>query len=477
MIPLENLYLTMIMTLALYLSILVVPLWIVWRLNLKRSTRILLTTGFLLAVAVVLALMFNSVKLGYGRHFLAMAIGQLEQNLRAEHPEQLLPALEKWRQSNQGLAGFHQVAEQRTADTESMDEVDARFAWRKYIAPLPHGTKVDYSSLSGWQARLKTENDMIRRVWSGRGRIITGKIRLADHGNLDLLAARTSFFPGGYFAKAVYPDRMLRIVAHGYRSLNLYLDPQTAAQSGVLDVGELTMVREASERLKTLTGKIRLPEGVAEAEASLTTGELPGVWQDDGYECAAPIHRPVAVKKVRNGETFQFTGLSEIPYELQWRAAGCDRKTLLILPESSIGPVCSQGIIELTPAAQITFAYRPWNAPQDGWKTVEILGDGTNDFRLTERRDELGNAIALNLHRDAASRLVQATFIWYPAYFDDYGKQTVGQWEEARKTGRLPHPATTMGQVLLRPGHLYRFRSEWKKVDLVFRVDGRFMTL
>ncbi len=321
--------------------------------------------------------------------------------------------------------------------------------------PMNSG-EVDYDKIPEFAKRIADLQEKISdSYWEGKGIIVTGQLQVEDAANLTGVASQTTFLADGVFAHPIYPlnERELQFFKSGYEPLAVWLDPNKHHPKR-LDLG--VIVLKKAKETYSLTFSLALPESVKEAKVKLQTGWPAPTWRDHGHECAAPIHRTVAEKTLRDKEPFHAGGLSGIPYELIITAPGCVQRTFYFTGNRPT----DFGEIVLSPTRSQTFRQRPFSGGPWEMTTLELNGKSS---LVVAPKDSLGNTVSLHLTPDLATDRILVFFPWHPVYFDDYGKVSPDILE-------LPQPKHYQGTMFFETGHLYRMKSKQQNIDKLIYV-------
>lgn len=245
------------------------------------------------------------------------------------------------------------------------------------------------------------------------GSVITGRLLLPRDAKV---AARTNLTGDGRFCAAVAKRRTLIFMAHGYEPLKV-TDAVPVADN-VFDADVRPFIRAKSEDLRTVKATLQTPSATGQAPAITCTLRLvnnASLFDDDGYAGGSPDIE-IASQKLAPGQSFAFSGLSRLPYQLAISAPGHIAQTLKIDLEQS-GTI-DFGTITLKRAATLHIDYRarvrrtggPWVGP-DSTQTADISCTGKSSLNFTDQRDKLGNTLSLRLlPKDEG---IEASFFFY----------------------------------------------------------------
>ena len=317
----------------------------------------------------------------------------------------------------------------------------------------------DYSKTPDFSARVSEEKQRISEWCNHDGVVVMGKLRLEGAEDGSGVASRAVISPDGVFVHALQPDerRELQFFKSGYEPLAIWLDPLDPKKrhAKVLDLGIVTMKKAVKTGAAEF--RIKLPAGVAAASITLKNDWPAPTREDWSHDGAAPIFKTTAERSAADGETVRFAGLSGIPYILTVTAPGCKKRVFYFKGDK----VVNLGEVALSKARKQTFRMRDFSGGE--WRNVTLELDGSTSL-VVAPNDELGNTVDVELTPDRGSPRVLADFMWRPVHFDDYGAVPP-------ETSPLPAPQTREGRRFLEPGHLYRMRSEMKKVDKLIYLE------
>ena len=315
----------------------------------------------------------------------------------------------------------------------------------------------DYSRTPEFSARVQREKQSIAKYWDGnRGVVVTGQLKVEGADDCSGVASRAVILPNGVFVHAIHPDRKreLQFFKSGYEPLVVWLDPRKRYPA-VLDLGVVTL----KKAVKTASAEFRLklPKEVDAASVELRNDWPAPTWRDWAHHCDAPLFKTAAKRRAADGETVRLAGLSGIPYILTVTAPGCEKRVFYFKGDK----VVNLGEVALSKARKQTFRMRDFAGSE--WRSVTLELDGSTSL-VVAPKDEFGNTVDVELTPDRGSPRVLAHFMWRPVYYDDYGAIPP-------ETSPLPEPQTREGRIFLEPGHLYRMRSEMKKVDKLIYLE------
>ena len=366
-------------------------------------------------------------------------------------------------------------------------EDDARARTERLKVPLPtQGDEVAASPPSSGRKPLPAKgadvdyggNPLFRRLYAqaqgqhklnhgGNGRIVKGKLLVEGQENsVQGVASKAVFAGDGLFVAPLYAGRILRFVKHGYEPLDIELPKQLNGLPGPdLDLGEQTLHRLPEDRTVAMHFELELPEGVPQARVELWTGELPSTWDDDGYDERARISA-LSGQALRGAGTVTFSGLTPMPYELRLAAPGCMfcRKAFDAASERDLGTIALQRI------RTATFRMAKYGSPE-ATQEMEVPVDGRAELVMADKPDQFGQYDGFRLTYQDATHL-GASFSYGPNFFDDYGAMGLEEFLELRRKGALPAPKTVKGRATLEAGHLYRFRCDMRKHDVLLLFSG-----
>lgn len=465
MISLEIIQIATLLSVAI---ILITFFYLIWRKPAKASGKIILSLILLFAIADFIYFVGTHDLNHYRFTAYRTCVRNLSKELNFNRDDKaLLAALSDWLENENGTVGdlnpvLFNLQPSGSAEHEYNSGDAIKYPvdeYSPYARPVPHqlppkGNSVDYSKIPGFAARVKIEQKQNDAYWKGNSVIVSGKIRLSGSMLPEGIAAHTSFLRDGVFAKCVYPGKSLNFVKSGYEPIFIYIAPDKKYPGQYLDMGELVMQKLPPEQQKQISFTLSGPQT---ADVYLVTGWQPGVFADDGHECAAPVRVSVENCKARRGEKMTFSGLSPIAYELILSAPGCVAKTkYFTIKKDNI----DFGVIHLMPSRKFTFRQRPFSAMKNtSWEEATLEINGRNELVIAPK-DELGNTVALSLTPDIRSDKILAGFSWSIPEWYDYGEIS-----QKALDGKLPEPKKSLRDKFLQQGHLYRFISDMKKVD------------
>jgi len=315
----------------------------------------------------------------------------------------------------------------------------------------------DYRKTPEFSAWVQREKQSIAKYWDGnRGVVVTGQLKVEGADDCSGVASRAVILPNGVFVHAIHPDRKreLQFFKSGYEPLAIWLDPRKRYPA-VLDLGVVTIKKAV--KTASVEFRLKLPKGGDAASVELKNDWPAPTWRDWGHHCDAPLFKTAAKLRAADGETVKLAELSAIPYTLTVTAPGCVRRVF----HFTGGKVSELGEIALNRTRIQTFRLREFSGGE--WQNVSLELDGSTSL-VVAPNDELGNTVDVELTPDRGSPRVLAHFMWRPVYYDDYGAVPP-------ETSPLPEPQTREGRRFLEPGHLYRMRSEMKKVDKLIYLE------
>lgn len=334
--------------------------------------------------------------------------------------------------------------------------------------PLPaKGRDVNYRQNVQFQKLYKEAQYQHNKIHGGNGRIVKGKLIVEGQGaSVNGVASKAVFAYDGLFVAPLYAGRTLRFVKHGYEPLDIELPKRLKGIPGPdLDLGEQVLHRLPEDKTVSVQFSLQLPEGVSQAQVELWTGELPSTWDDDGYDEHARISA-LSDKISQAAGKGGFSGLTPMPYELRITAPGCIfcKKAFDATTERDLGTI----VLERIRIA--TFQMATSKTP-DAWKEVKVPIDGKTKFVIADKPDQFGQYDGFSLSYQDETHL-EAFFIYWPNFFDDYGEMDKEKYLELNGRNALPAPKTVKGDTVLEVKHLYRFRCNMRKHDVLLLFSG-----
>jgi len=344
------------------------------------------------------------------------------------------------------------------------------------------------------QKAKKEKQTWIDSAWHGAGQVVVGRLRRQDPADSTPIVARTKVRDDGWFAAALYPSRKLSFRAHGSEPVDL----APAGTQPIVRLPDAVLKRVPPAETAEIRGRIICPGQSPTATVKLVVAPAPLLWEDSGYESAARFTALVASQQVPAGREFAFSGMSPIEYELHISAPGCITLKRTVVPDRRAH--LSLGDIELIPAPLLVFDYvaqfktlaQARSFPE---RHQAIECNGTNRFRFTNERDELGNALFLRLtpgtdpdaariaaaqppspaHAPAtpvpAPGQVRADFWFSPAPIYDLGKISLVEIIASANDALLRPAPHAPDHVILQPGHTYFFECTNKNANCLFSVN------
>ncbi|MEO0415950.1 MAG: hypothetical protein AAF226_13465, partial [Verrucomicrobiota bacterium] len=200
------------------------------------------------------------------------------------------------------------------------------------------------------------------------------------------------------------------------------------------------------------------------------------LFKDHGYTGSASLRVDVKRQLVNPGEKVSFTGLSQIPYSVEFSGPGLITQEIEINPNAR-GSV-KGGKVILKAAPQLDFTFKTRVRQVDGsWKeaekltTVTVVCDGDEQLLFSDTVDKFGTPLRLRLDPEEAG--VRGSFFYYdPKSFVKIGKGKLKNsmhWEEVDRSEASP-------DTILQPGHTYLFQKHNLRgidVELLFSVRQR----
>lgn len=308
----------------------------------------------------------------------------------------------------------------------------------------------------------------LNELWRGLGRVVVGRVELQDPTDKTLIVSRTEILDEGYFAAALYPSRQLCFRAHGYEPLNVSFP---SGFEPIVFVDDLVLVpTEPSERSQW-HGRITGLDRQEKAEVVLRVAPAPLLWEDWAYECAANYTAFVAKKELSSGQTFTFSGLSPISYEVEITAPGYNAvsETRLV----TRGATELMGDVELVRSARFDFEYVSQFSDVDELRalsrqTATITCDGKGRFLFTDERDELGNRLDLRINPNDEGP--EIAFWFFPSSIYDLGEQSLDTAIDGFAFEEVRLSEKKRSQVMLQSGHVYFFECPEKSATCLFAV-------
>jgi len=350
---------------------------------------------------------------------------------------------------------------------KSTEDVSATSAPRER-KPLPaKGRDVNYRQNVQFQKLYKEAQYQHNKIHGGNGRIVKGKLIVEGQGaSVNGVASKAVFAYDGLFVAPLYAGRTLRFVKHGYEPLDIELPKRLKGIPGPdLDLGEQVLHRLPEDKTVSVQFSLQLPEGVSQAQVELWTGELPSTGDDGGYDEHARISA-LSDKISQAAGKGGFSGLTPMPYELRITAPGCIfcKKAFDATTERDLGTI----VLERIRIA--TFQMATSKTP-DAWKEVKVPIDGKTKFVIADKPDQFGQYDGFSLSYQDETHL-EAFFIYWPNFFDDYGEMDKEKYLELNGRNALPAPKTVKGDTVLEVKHLYRFRCNMRKHDVLLLFSG-----
>lgn len=272
-----------------------------------------------------------------------------------------------------------------------------------------NSTYPDYDSISA----VKGEQSGVKNRWYGKGKVIIGRLEMPEDARV---VTRTHIYKDGSFCTALYSKRELIFYAHGYEPL--LVSKYTRLSKNTYDAGTLSFTKSDPKSLRQLQGTVTLNQTANSdltIECALIIRNKNYLLDDHGYSGGSSISVTVEKQELSNGQAFEFSPLSKIPYTLVLTAPGYIKEDLSIKPEQS-GRI-DLGKIVLNPAKKFQISYKS-RVRQDGgkWigddaiKTITVICDGKSEFQFSDQRDGLGNKLELRMKPDG--EIVEASFFY-----------------------------------------------------------------
>ena len=350
---------------------------------------------------------------------------------------------------------------------KTSDDASATSSTGKRKPLPPKGQDVNYRQDVHFRRLYKEAQYQHRKIHGGNGRIVKGKLIVeGQEASVNGVASKAVFAYDGLFVAPLYAGRTLRFVKHGYEPLDIELPERLDGIPGPdLDLGEQTLHRLPEDKTVSVQFRLELPEGVPQAQVELWTGELPSTWADDGYDEHAHISA-LSDKVSQASGKGSFSGLTPMLYELRIAAPGCMfcKKAFDAAKERDLGTIALERI------RMATFQIAKSKTP-DAWKEVKVPIDGKTEFVIADKPDQFGQYDAFRLSYKNETHL-EAYFIYWPNFFDDYGLMSKEKYMELSGGSALPVPKTVKGRSVLEVGHFYRFRCPWRKHDVLLLFSG-----
>ncbi len=318
----------------------------------------------------------------------------------------------------------------------------------EYPPPLPSpGAPVDYRQIRSFEAKRQALEEKLAR--QQQGVLVTGRLRVEGCEVFPPVASQIAFLDDGVFLAIIPAGQTLRFVRHGCEELRLSIPPEQ--NGGRIDFGEIVLRQASPDRQRRLALTLRLPEEVAEGRIELTAGGVgtfrsrQGLFRSGGEYQEERGRSSVAVfsRRVRNGESVTFDGLSAVNYSLSFKARRCVQHSMNL--ENTPGDV-DLGDIQLQKAARIRF--RHCFPPGARWRETVLFVEE----RTTLELDSSGRSSSVILSPTFQGRGVNIQIPDPDCLWSDYGELPP---DEPRD--RLPEPQVIRQMNRrLEPGHLYR---------------------
>ncbi len=463
--------------------------YVIWSSKNSRLTRILYTILFPALFVLIVSSFLYSVKTGYRKNDNVWGLAKLRIGISRSSNDptesaELLKVLREWRKNEKRdprnlWDALHKLYPEKRStlqlfpeETELKlppDEI-SRYLPIIKAPPIKPGPKVDYSKVNGFAGRVaERKQRMAEPYWRGGGILVTGKLNVEGLKDVKRVAAKTSFVTeDGFFAQSVCIGKTLRFVQHGFEPLDIYLDPERFRGIRSFDAGNLMLRKASPEHLSQISFIVELPQGIKDALVTLRNGSLPSCSPDDGHECAAPARVVMEQFRVAPGRKTVLGDLSRMPYELEFSADGCVRRTKYFKGgEKAI----DFGTVTLAKAKDAVFQVLNLNDKKPEWKKSKILVDGGKQSELNLATYQVGSYLCwyrIELRPDPNSEKIFGEFHWAPTVFTDYGRIPDGT---PIRPDALPQPIGKFNQnVFLETGHLYRLESDSFHLDLLIQV-------
>ena len=247
----------------------------------------------------------------------------------------------------------------------------------------------------------------------------------------------------------------------------------------VYDAGPLRFQKAAEQDLRKVQFKVlgaKPEEKRSKIECALILVNKCYLWDDEGYEGSSNPWVTAERKSVDFGNLVEFTGLSNLPYQLSIKSEGFVSQMLeLSLEEGDI----ELGEIDLLAAPRLNFEYRVRVRQNGGgWKgkgesqKQSVVCDGNNTLSFSKESDGLGNALGLRLKPKREQ--VEASFFSYQ------GKSFVelGPWEGKKfptwKEAEVARKQQGRPKILLKSRSLYYFSVDdinGTEIQMMFAVN------
>lgn len=174
-------------------------------------------------------------------------------------------------------------------------------------------TPGEFEKKSGLGREMRYAEKRLKDLYEGKGSVVYGRI-IADPAVIRRSVSRIGVTPRGYFVREVYRGRNLCFYLHGYAPLCI---PVRANAPQLLDAGNITFIKLPPDKTFSVKGKVTETEALKGKEICVTLWlEMPPqVFRDDGY-AGGHVNEKIAEKFIKDGETFQFDGLSPVKYRV-----------------------------------------------------------------------------------------------------------------------------------------------------------------
>ncbi len=463
--------------------------YVIWSSKNSRLIRILYTFLFPVMFVLIVSPFLYSVKTGYrhnanGWGLAKLRVGISRSSIVPAESAELLKILREWRKNENRDSrdlwnAIHKLYPEKTSQVQLRpEETDLKLPPDETSGCLPiikappikPGPEVDYSKVNGFAERVaERKQRMAEPYWRGKGILVTGKLNVEGLKDVKRVAAKTSFVTeDGVFAQSVCIGKTLRFIQHGYEPLDIHLAPERFRGTRSFDVGNIVLRKASPEHLSQISFTVELPRGVKDALVTLRNGNLPSCSNDDGYECAAPTRVVMEQFRVAPGKKTVISGLSRIPYELEFTANNCVRRTKYF--NGGIRSI-DFGTVALAEAKEAVFRVLNLKDKKPAWKKSKILIDGGNQSELNLTTYQIGSNsywYRIDLRPDPNSEKIFGEFHWAPTVFTDYGRIQDGT---TLRPDALPQPIGKFSQnVFLETGHLYRLESDSFQLDLLIEM-------
>jgi hypothetical protein len=331
-----------------------------------------------------------------------------------------------------------------------------------------------------YQNDAKREQEMfLDRIWQGAGHILAGRIVLeaADH----VISSRAALRRDGSFCVALYPSRQFVIYAHGYEPL--VLTPPTTTNYPIVYYGDIRMTRLPAAELASVKGVIPSNSEISTNEdvtnVRLELDMPPPIWGDWGCEGSSGGFTSTTEERNLGAGPFQFTGLSPTPYRLIVFRKGYVMQSIPVTPSRK--DVIDLDEIVLQKAKILVFRYisrtrtsgGDWNEQTD-IRSITVTCDGHSGFDFTDKKDGLGNRLALRLTPEGQD--VRASFFFYSKTFYDLASIKLEEIGDLTKVEEIVPSLDPQPNALLKSGNCYAFRPRdinGVDVDLLFSVEEK----